>query len=250
MTTIVRKNISSFEILVDACKNRTFTQEELKAVYNNCDFAFFEKWGITCLGDIVCVLLKNKTQEIEIETITNKYGTPCVYLSKKGGLIITSGRFLTTEEIANLPKTKEQVVVLETIPVGKLWESNTKFNSINPIDKLEVNLNIGDKIQIVECDSIEEQFEVTNNSTMTIKGNITEITGTTRDKEGNMISPGYHIVTNYCVEHADINGEHYKTFTDIGGKWLKVNGETICHLSNGFGDGNYTMRFSKGFLVR
>lgn len=62
----------------------------------------------------------------------------------------------------------------------------------------------------------------------------------------------------YLNERYTINDKkvyEIKTSTDIGGHHLSVESadgemETLCHLSNGFGDGMYTLRFTEGMHTR
>lgn len=247
MKTIIRKQQTFAEALLDAAKHSTIDKSEIIDIASSCDFDLLKNhYGIHDLYGMILLALHNKNSNIKVYTIVNKFAKSTLSFSAENGKgHLTDGRYLTEEELNQIKDLKDTTIFnLYTIPAGKIWEKSTTFAFDQKIDCIELSLKKGDVI------TIDNDFIVSKDSTLKIYGDISELTGMSSDANGNELSKGYHFVYDYKVLHDDIDGVHYKTYTDIGGTGLYINGEEIVHLHNGFGDGRYTMRFSKGQLVR
>lgn len=236
---IIYSTKSNLEILIQACAKRTFTRAEIEHVYNHADlellFTYFQD-----PADAVLNALKNLDKPIcfgyNYNEFTNDF--PLMTYSKDHKWFVSETKFKVSK--SDVPKKKDMTkVIYRTEDAGFFWAKHTTVEIPKPIEAIEVDVVPGDKIQLGECGYIQKEFEVKSNSILKIAGII----------YGSECNDDVS-VQDYCVEHEAIHGEHERTYTDIGGKWLYVNDKKICHLSNGFGDGDYTLRFSEGKLVR
>lgn len=132
------------------------------------------------------------------------------------------------EEIAStVLEGKYKFVGIQTHPhvVGEaaLFEAIRLTNKFSAV--------AGDKIQIAENGNVQFEFNVSSDSEISVEGVWDSDT-----------------VTDYIVSHPDIKGETKRVSTEIGGKELCLNGRRLCFLSNGSGDGWYSLFFSNGEL--
>lgn len=121
-----------------------------------------------------------------------------------------------------------------------------------PRVKFQVELMPGDVIALVESHYQVVAWEVAEKHTLIVEGtHINE--GSVNDY---MVSSEAITIPKDAVQLTGSDLFTLSTHTDIGGHYLVVTegpqGGTIfkTHLSNGFGDGSYRLKFCKGQLVR
>jgi len=200
------------------------------------------------LQALFSLLNSNRTLPLTIDShitcyASGGYGDAGSFINAKGTIFSLNTKvpeeFIKTNAVET-KNYKNITVNYKSFPALYFFKKPSKLKYDKPISKLKFDLKKGDIVTLMECDTIQETFTSSKEQDLVLIGKINEA-----------YADGYHNVYDYKLLFDDIDVEsHYKTYTDIGGKWLCVNDKKVAHLGNGFGDGTYTMRFSKGKLVR
>lgn len=224
---------------------------DVEFVWENADFKLLqsltpEKDNLQALFSL---LNSNRTEELTIDAhitcyASGGYGNAGAFINAKSTIWCLNTEVpegFVKENAKEVKKYTNIKATYKTFPVNYFFEKSTKLKFDKPITKVSFNIKKGDVVTLLECDVVQEKFVSTKDQDLVLKG---KIENTNKFKT-------YHSIYNYELLFDDIDiKEPYKTYTDIGGKWLCINDEKVAHLGNGFGDGTYTMRFSKGKLVR
>ena len=261
---ITRTNKTYKELFFEANEHRNL--DDVEFVYQNADFKLLqaltsEKNNLQALFSLLNV---NRSKPLKIISHITCFASgghfdAGSFIQGEGTIFSLNTKVPSKFVAENAVKTdtyKNITAVYKTYRPGFFFCDNTKLKFNKPITKLNFKINKGDVVTLMECDTVQEKFTSSKNQELVLKGKINEaqketvLTPVGVEHDESKLS-SYHHVYDYKLLFDDIDVEnYYKTHTDIGGKWLCINGHKIAHLGNGFGDGTYTMRFSKGKLVR
>lgn len=107
-----------------------------------------------------------------------------------------------------------------------------------------VSVKKGDVFSLVEGNETVLSIEIEEDHSIEFTGNLFK-------GVSNEISSVDCWLSNYIIKSFAFNKcETITHFTEIGGINIAVNGLKLIHLSNGYGDGRFTLRFKEGILYR